>query len=108
MPKSPPRPCRYPGCPNLSDGVYCEMHRGLYARESAQARGYDSKWRVARKRYLAQHPLCVKCFEEGKISPATVVDHIVPHRGDMKMFWNEENWQPLCKPCHDEKTGRGL
>jgi 5-methylcytosine-specific restriction protein A len=20
------------------------------------------------------------------------------------LFWNETNWQPLCKECHDRKT----
>ena len=34
----------------------------------------------------------------------TVVDHIVPHRGDQQLFWNQSNWQALCKPCHDHKT----
>jgi hypothetical protein len=42
---------------------------------------------------------------------AVVVDHIVPHRGDMKLFWDSGNWQSLCKTCHDsfkqrqEKSG---
>lgn len=40
----------------------------------------------------------------GRLTQATVVDHIVPHRGDQKLFWDESNWQPLCKPCHDKKT----
>lgn len=35
---------------------------------------------------------------------AEVVDHIVPHRGDEKLFWDESNWQALCKRCHDSKT----
>ena len=35
---------------------------------------------------------------------ATVVDHIIPHKGDQKLFWDTRNWQPLCKPCHDKKT----
>ena len=26
MPRKPKRPCRFPGCPNLTDGVYCEKH----------------------------------------------------------------------------------
>ena len=26
MPRKPQRPCRYPGCPHLTDGVYCEEH----------------------------------------------------------------------------------
>ena len=42
------------------------------------------------------------------LTPATVVDHIVPHRGDHALFWDEQNWQPLCKSCHDKKTGGGL
>ncbi|WP_400245601.1 HNH endonuclease [Niallia sp. JL1B1071] len=40
----------------------------------------------------------------GKLEKATVVDHIVPHRGDQDLFWDETNWQPLCKSCHDRKT----
>lgn len=108
MPRKPKRPCRYPGCPNLSDGVYCEVHRRLFARENAASRGYDGKWRIARERYLRKNPLCVKCMAEGVITPATVVDHIIPHRGNQKLFWDESNWQPLCKNCHDRKTGCGL
>ena len=34
------------------------------------------------------------------------VDHIIPHRGDQKLFWDRNNWQALCKPCHDRKTGK--
>ena len=25
-----------------------------------------------------------------------------------QLFWDENNWQPLCKDCHDRKTGAGL
>ena len=53
---------------------------------------------------LHSHSLCVECEKQGKLTQATVVDHIVPHRGDQKLFWDESNWQPLCKPCHDKKT----
>lgn len=108
MPKSPKRPCRHPGCVNLSYGVYCEEHRALYARESACRRGYGHKWRAAREQFLRRNPLCVECLKRGKIAPATVVDHIIPHRGDEKLFWEERNWQALCKVCHDRKTGSGL
>lgn len=34
----------------------------------------------------------------------TVVDHIVPHRGDQKLFWDRGNWQPLCEHHHNVKT----
>lgn len=52
--------------------------------------------------------------------PASVVDHIINHKfkaamdsGDAaaiakakRLFWDsEKNWQSLCKPHHDLKTG---
>jgi 5-methylcytosine-specific restriction protein A len=38
--------------------------------------------------------------------PAIVVDHIIPHKGNYKLFWDKSNWQSLCKSCHDKKTAR--
>ena len=37
---------------------------------------------------------------------AKCVDHITPHRGDMRLFWDRRNWQGLCRPCHSRKTRR--
>ena len=112
MPRSPKRPCRFPGCLKLCDqGVYCADHAENSAdrlRGSAAERGYDGKWRSARRQFLKRNPLCADCMKAGKVTPATVVDHIIPHRGDKKLFWDEKNWQPLCKDCHDRKTGYGL
>lgn len=73
-------------------------------RASAAARGYDARWRKARAHYLRSHGLCVHCERKGRVVAATEVDHIVPHRGDDALFWNEDNWQALCKPCHSTKT----
>jgi 5-methylcytosine-specific restriction protein A len=50
------------------------------------------------------NPLCVTCQGEGRVEAATVVDHIIPHRGDQKLFWGRSNWQSLCKRHHDIKT----
>ncbi|WP_328595995.1 HNH endonuclease signature motif containing protein [Aureimonas psammosilenae] len=36
-------------------------------------------------------------------APSTVVDHIIPHRMDLKLFWRRSNWQPLCQPCHSSQ-----
>jgi 5-methylcytosine-specific restriction protein A len=30
-----------------------------------------------------------------------IADHIIPHKGDLRLFWDPENVQTLCKPCHD-------
>jgi 5-methylcytosine-specific restriction protein A len=75
-------------------------------RPSAARRGYGTAWRRARSRFLAAHPVCASCRDKGRLEPATVVDHVVPHRGDPALFWNEVNWAPCCKRCHDRKTAR--
>lgn len=86
-----------------------------YGRASASQRGYDSRWRKARLVYLMRNPLCAMCQ-----APAEVVDHIIPHKlwdavqsGDdkaigaaQKLFWDQGNWQPLCKTCHDSDKQR--
>jgi 5-methylcytosine-specific restriction protein A len=83
--------------------VKAEMER---QRPSAARRGYGPRWRRARAAYLRRHPLCVSCAAAGRLEPATVVDHVVPHRGDAILFWDRANWQSMCKPCHDAKTAR--
>ena len=67
------------------------------------SRLYDLRaWRRASRAYLAAHPLCAMCTAAGRTSLATVTDHIVPHKGDEGLFWDEaNNWAALCKPCHD-------
>lgn len=75
-------------------------------RPSSASRGYDHKWRKARLAFLRAHPLCVHCERDGQVTAATVVDHITPHQGDMELFWDSSNWQPLCKRCHDIKTAK--
>lgn len=75
-------------------------------RENSHKRGYTNKWRDARAQYLREHSLCVHCMRNNFITPATEVDHIVPHKGDMNLFWDRKNWQPLCKTCHSAKTVR--
>ena len=77
------------------------MPRPREPRKSARERGYDSRWRKARAQYLAAHPLCAVCSAQGVTTAAAVVDHIRPHRGDMGLFWDRLNWQPLCRRCHD-------
>lgn len=62
---------------------------------------YDKWWERARLRFLDKHPLCVRCQALGRIEPATVVDHVIPHKGDVKLFRDRGNWQALCKPHHD-------
>lgn len=109
MPRMPDHPCAHPGCAALvpRGQKYCDEHRALHpgVPRSSSKRGYTSAWQKARQEYLNGHPLCVECAKRGVLTKATVVDHIHPHRGDPVLFWDRDNWQPLCKPCHDKKTG---
>lgn len=108
MPSRPKVPCKHPGCPVLVPygQSYCETHKRLHpeATRSAGSRGYGSRWQRESKAFLRKHPLCVACQKNGKYTKATVVDHVRPHRGDAVLFWDKQNWQPLCKSCHDKKT----
>jgi len=74
---------------------------GWRAGKTTTERGYGYRWQQARARFLRAHPLCCYCERQGLVRAAAVVDHIVPHHGDDTLFWDEKNWQPLCKPCHD-------
>jgi 5-methylcytosine-specific restriction enzyme A len=109
MPFRGPRVC---GCGKLiAAGIMCpcEHDRMLERkarhdanRPSACACGYDSKWSRESKAFLAlpenTHCAC------GCGRAADMVDHIKPHRGDMKLFWDRKNWQPLASsPCHNSR-----
>lgn len=69
--------------------------------KTSTQRGYGYRWQKERERFLMANPLCRYCQADGVTREATVVDHITPHRGDQSLFWDRNNWQPLCKPCHD-------
>lgn len=58
------------------------------------------RWRRLAKRHLAEHPVCVMCEREGRVVPATVCDHAVPHRGDAALFWGGP-FQSLCAHHHN-------
>jgi len=88
------------------------MIMGGRAKPCNQPSPYGYRWQQARAGWLRKHPLCVRCDQSGLIQAAEVVDHIIPHRNDMVLFWDRSNWQSLCGPCHNsykqrlEKSGR--
>ncbi|HVJ09280.1 MAG TPA: HNH endonuclease signature motif containing protein [Acidisarcina sp.] len=106
MPFAAKRPCPG-GCGRLVSYGYCEpcraRGRGEDQRPTAAQRGYGARWQRVSKAYLAAHPLCVGEHGEVEVA-ASCVDHIIPHRGDMRLFWDSSNWQPLCHRCHSRKT----
>ena len=109
MPKKPKRPCSYPGCPELTDDIYCESHKSLinrnynkYERDSASNKRYGRAWKRIRDRYIKAHPLCEECKKHGRLMPAEEVHHILPLS---KGGGNESsNLMSLCKSCHSRIT----
>jgi len=111
MPHKALTPCSQPGCPFATDERYCTKHkkrvRTQYNKHhrSKHSTLYNTQhWRRARKSYLYDQPLCVDCDKENKIVLANVVDHKIPHDGNMVLFWDVSNWQSLCTSCHNRKT----
>lgn len=113
------KPCKYPGCfvPTDDRSGYCSKHKEaglsrekLYKEQrrakrkrfagSSSSRGYGYRWQKLRARYIAMHPVCVRCQKKGIFTMATDVDHIIPHKGDHKLLYDESNLQSLCHSCH--------
>jgi len=67
---------------------------------------YNAKWNRMSAAFRVENPLCVYCLQVGKTTPSQVTDHIIPHEGDVELFWDQSNWQALCKQCHDSVKAR--
>lgn len=109
------RPCRHPGCAALvRDGSgYCQAHQGdrkanRFAdaqRGSASSRGYGAAWRRLRDAVMQRDGgLCQTCREQGRVTVAVQVDHIVPKTDDGTD--DESNLQAICADCHKSKTAK--
>jgi 5-methylcytosine-specific restriction endonuclease McrA len=94
-------------------GYLPQVERGSAAERSIFApwrKWYGTaRWRAlrmvvfVRDGFTCQWPGC------GRIEANTsklVADHRTPHRGDEALFWDEDNLQTLCKPCHDKHKQR--
>ncbi len=122
MPWKPNRPCRAPGCPEVTNKKvgFCERHAHLVDaqlrasrerydknRPSATQRGYGKVHRKWAAKVLARDPICQcqgypgckhppgECYR-----PSTCADHRNGDNRDRRM----ENGQGLCASCHSRKT----
>ena len=60
----------------------------------------SAAWQRLRAQVLAEQPLCEHCYDDGKVTPATDVDHI-DNNGDNNA---RDNLASLCHSCHSIKT----
>jgi 5-methylcytosine-specific restriction protein A len=126
MPYAPAKPCSQSGCMKLNCIEHAKAKRRDWQkrtdakRPSASQRLYNRQWTYSsRPAFLMEHPLCevirykdsdgqLKFIRrhEGRVVAASVVDHIVPHKGDTALFHDQSNWQALCRDCHNYKTAK--
>lgn len=78
--------------------------REYYRRDTFRLYG-TQRWRRLAQHQLSLEPLCRLCEAEGRLTPASVADHVSPHKGDEAAFWGGE-LQSLCKSCHDSAKAR--
>lgn len=81
-------------------------HKPQAGRIHANTEFYQSTaWRKLRAEKLRRQPLCEKCEQQGKATPAQMVDHVRPiNEGGAAL--DLENLQSLCHACHNRKSGR--
>ena len=123
MPRKPRKPCKVPGCPNLTDGIYCEVHSKIkkdqssyyerYQRDPEHSKRYGSAWQKVRARYAASHPYCELCYSRGIMTKFTdgkddygrsqEIHHIIPLVDGGTN--DEKNLMSLCRSCHAKVHG---
>lgn len=107
MPSRPPVQ-RRPGVPTSRQEQRREFDR---QRDKKEWRGWykTAAWQKKRLAQLADEPLCSICKKAGRITAATVADHIESHRGDHDKFWHGR-LQSLCDQepwrCHSSVKQR--
>ena len=104
------------GCGNKvtirSHSPYCSKCRERRKREGVAYQTWDmgvyktAKWVNLRNLKINRSPLCEECQRMGITTLATTVDHIVPWRGNMDLFFDIDNLQSLCTSCHNRKTAK--
>lgn len=95
------------------DGL-CSAH--YTERNKVRIQERDNKWLYLykdpqwdgsgglREQQLRTEPLCRMCRAEHRLTPATVVHHVIAHQGNVELFYDADNLQSLCASCHSSIT----
>lgn len=114
MPAKLPRACGISTCGQPAvRGGRCPAHtrdqQQHYSRfQTGQTSYKTARWLRARAAFLSrqENALCVDCRADGRTTAANTVDHIVPHRGDPALMYDEKNWAARCASCHSKRTAQ--
>ena len=67
---------------------------------------HAARWIKLRHKKLSKNPLCERCKEEDRITPATEVHHITPvevgltRQDKERLAYDWHNLKALCHDCH--------
>jgi len=79
-------------------------------RPSQSTKGWYNlaRWKKLRwATFVRDKFTCQMCGKMSAPEGTLVCDHVEPHRGNERLFWNPNNLQTLCKsPCHDKHKQR--
>ena len=113
MPNKARKYCKHPRCTNYAEdgSAYCFMHKNMHNHrvlKEYETWYYRAVWKKLRARKLREYPLCQECAKRSRVTKATDVDHIVPHKGSWLRFIDYTNLQALCHSCHSIKTNKEM
>lgn len=77
-------------------------HYDRFIRDKENKRFYDSaRWHKAKRMKLARNPLCELCQQEGRVTPADVVHHIISVSKDSDRNLDLNYLVSLCHEHHN-------
>lgn len=96
MPTRPPKLIKPWNKPSLTSGVANRERDPFY---------HTNRWKMASKRFIENNPLCKECKKKGLLTPSVITDHRIP-KDKCADPLDQDNWDPLCKPCHSVKSAQ--
>jgi len=85
---------------------WCERCYPSTHAQTTTERGYGQDWRKLSERYRTVNPLCERCIENDKVTPAEHVHHKIKivDAPQLRLSW--DNLMSVCVACHNELEGR--
>ena len=110
MPLAPKKECSGAGChilvtPPLYQCQKCKKVKQVSVKSVKVKKWLNSaRYKKQRLRRLRIEPLCRTCKKKSLLVAGSIYDHVVPHKGSYKLFWDFDNSQTQCVSCHNRKT----
>ncbi len=82
---------------------FVREHYDKFVRDKDSKRFYDSaRWKKAKTMKLNRNPCCESCQQEGRVTPADVVHHLLPVNKSSGRNLDLNYLVSLCHACHNQ------